>query len=274
MPHVRTTYTHYMNFLKRYFTRRIVRRNAIPFTTWHQITRQIPLVKQRTNKEKARLRLLTTLFLHQKSFTGAHGLNITLEMKITVASQACLEILYIGLNAFNGWVEIIIYPTAFVVKRDVREPNGVVHAESQGLSGESWLRGPVILSWQDVQKDSYTLHPGHNIVIHEFAHKLDMLTGSFDGVPPLYPDTHIEEWTKALDVAYTTLISQIDHHKHTYINAYAATNPAEFFAVMCEYFFTSPHTLQKHCPKVYRQLKSYFRQEPVSAVHHLNHTTK
>lgn len=251
-----------MNFIKRYFTRRTLHRNAIPFGIWYRVTSQIPLITVRTNKEKARLRLLTILFIHKKSFTGAHKLEITLDMAITIAAQACLEILYLGLNAFDGWNEIIIYPTAFVVKRDVVDDIGLVHHEVNGLSGESWGRGPIILSWEDVKTDSYSLHLGHNIIIHEFAHKLDMLSGRADGQPPLTNDMSLKEWSEALGHAYTTLISQRDHHKHTYINSYAATNPAEFFAVLCEYFFTSPYTLKKHCPIVYQQLKSYFRQDP------------
>lgn len=252
-----------MNCLKRYLTRKALRRNAIPFSIWREITKQIPLITARSNKEKARLRFLTTLLLDKKAFVGANGLEITLEMKITVAAQACLQVLYLGLDAFEGWVQITIYPSVFVVKRDVMDDNGVVHPTTHGLSGESWRRGPVILSWQDVQHDSYTLHLGHNVVIHEFAHKLDMLTGRANGLPPLHPNMPIKDWSAALGNAYAALINRMDHHSHTYINTYAASNPAEFFAVLCEYFFTSPQTLELHCPEVYEQLKLYFRQEPV-----------
>jgi Mlc titration factor MtfA (ptsG expression regulator) len=250
-----------MNFLKRYFTKRILRRHALPFSTWHRVTSKIPLIATRTNKEKARLRLLSTLFLHQKSFTGVHDLEVTLEMGITIASQACLEILYLGLNAFDGWIEIILYPSAFIVNRDITDENGVVHRQANGLSGESWGRGPVILSWQDVEQDSYTLHRGHNVVIHEFAHKLDMLSGRADGQPPLTRDMSLQEWSDTLREGHAKLVSQIEHHQHSYINNYAATNPAEFFAVSCEYFFTAPQLLEKQCPAVYQQLKSYFKQD-------------
>ncbi len=251
-----------MNVIKRYLTRRILRKHAIRYTIWRQLTSQIPLVKRRTNKEKARLRLLATLFLHEKVFTGVHGLEVTFEMRLTIAVQACLEILYLGLNSFNGWIEIIVYPSAFIVKRNVIDDNGLIHQETNGLSGEPWGKGPVILSWEDVQKDSYSLHSGHNIIIHEFAHKLDMLSGRADGQPPLFKNMPQEEWSKALGDAYTTLVNKINHHQHTYINNYAASNPAEFFAVCCEYFFTDPKHLERHCPHVYEQLKSYFKQEP------------
>ncbi len=147
-----------MNFLTRFLTIRTLKKHAIPYTLWRDVTSQIPLVQIRTNKEKARLRLLSTLFIHKKSFTGAHDLTITLEMAITIASQACIEILYLGLNAFRGWIEIIIYPAAFVVQRDTIDENGIMHKQVNTLSGESWGKGPVILSWEDVIKDSYTLH--------------------------------------------------------------------------------------------------------------------
>lgn len=252
-----------MNFIKRYLTKRVIRRHALPFHTWHRITAKIPLIANRTNKEKARLRLLSTLFLYQKSFTGANGLEVTLDMAITIAAQACLEIINLGLNAFDGWIEIIIYPSAFIVDRDMTDESGLVHPQINGLSGESWDRGPVILSWQDVAQDSYHLHQGHNIVIHEFAHKLDMLSGRADGQPPLTNDMSLKEWSDTLGNAHATLIDQIEHYQHSYINSYAATNPAEFFAVSCEYFFTAPEILNMHSPAVYLQLKSYFKQDPL-----------
>ncbi len=251
-----------MNFLTRFLTIRTLKKHAIPYSLWRDVTSQIPLVQRRTNKEKTRLRLLSTVFIHQKSFTGAHDLTITLEMAITIASQACIEVLYLGLNAFNGWIEIIIYPAAFVVQRDTIDENGIMHKQVNTLSGESWGRGPVILSWEDVIKDSYTLHLGHNIIIHEFAHKLDMLSGRANGQPPLPPNMSKEKWSKYLGGAYERLISQVNHHERSYINNYAATNSAEFFAVCCEYFFTAPHILELHSPHVYQQLQSYFRQNP------------
>ncbi|MCX4186268.1 zinc-dependent peptidase [Methylophaga sp. OBS4] len=251
-----------MNRLQRYLTQRTLRRHAIPFHSWHQVTKQLPLIQARTVRERARLRLLTTLFLHKKSFSGTHGLNITLEMKITIAAQACIEILYLGLDSFDGWVEVIVYPGPFLVRRNVTDASGVVHAEAHGLSGESWSQGPLILSWQDVQRDSYQLHPGHHVVLHEFAHKLDMQSGRANGMPPLHPDMPLSQWTDALSLAWTALHNRIAQQQTAYIDIYAATDPAEFFAVICEYFFTAPAVLQQYCPDVYRQLTAYFRQAP------------
>jgi hypothetical protein len=214
--------------------------------------------------EKVRLRVLSTLLIHQKSFFGANELKITLEMKIVIAAQACLEILELGLDSFNGWQEIIVYPTAFKVERETQDEMGLVSTEKNVLSGEAWGQGPVILSWDDVERDSYALREGHNVVIHEFAHKLDMLNGRANGMPPLHPRMRISEWTESLSGAYAHLIERLKHH-HNEINPYAATNPAEFFAVMSEYYFTAPQILIKHYPKVYHELRAYYSPQTNSA---------
>ena len=249
-----------MNIIQRYFIRRTLRKHGIAFTQWHRLTSQLPIIASLSSRQKARLRLLCTLLIKKKVFIGAHDFDISDQMRICIAAQACVPILNIGLNAYNGWLEIIVYPDAFIVSHDVVDEIGLVHHERRGLSGESWSRGPVILSWQDVQHDSYTLRPGHNIVIHEFAHKLDMASGRANGQPPLPPNMPANEWNHALTDAYNTLSQRIEHHQHTYINAYAATDAAEFFAVCCEYFFTAPQILEKHCPQVFQQLQTYFKQ--------------
>lgn len=252
-----------MNIIQRYFIRRTLRKHGIAFTQWNSITAQLPIIASLSSRQKARLRLLCTLLINKKVFIGAHDFEVSDQMRICIAAQACVPILNIGLNAYNGWLEIIVYPDAFIVSHDVVDEIGLVHHQRRGLSGESWSRGPVILSWQDVQHDSYTLRPGHNIVIHEFAHKLDMASGRANGQPPLPPNLPANEWNRALTDAYNTLSQRIEHHQHTYINAYAATDAAEFFAVCCEYFFTAPQTLEKHCPQVFQQLQTYFKQRPL-----------
>ncbi len=250
-----------MNCIAKYLRQRILRKYAIAFNEWHSITARIPLLKDLSSTERARLRQLCTLFLYHKTFTGTKSLNISQAMKITIAAQACLQILNLGINSFNGWVEIIIYPGAFRVKRHVTDSNGLVHQEDQSLSGEAWDRGPLILSWDELEHESYQLIPGHNVIVHEFAHKLDMLNGRANGMPPLHPNMPIEKWTDTLSRAYELLNQKIDNFKHSDINPYASTNPAEFFAVISEYFFTAPEILCQHCPEVYEQLKQYYRQD-------------
>ena len=156
----------------------------------------------------------------------------------------------------------MIYPGAFRVNRDMQDEYGLVHQDENVLSGEAWVQGPVILSWEDVERDSFSLQPGQHVVLHEFAHKLDMLNGRANGMPPLHPNMAISEWTESLSEAYALLVSRVENRQNR-LNSYAATNPAEFFAVMCEYFFTAPGLLKQRYPEVYEQLKAYFVQDPI-----------
>ncbi|VAW78566.1 Putative inner membrane protein [hydrothermal vent metagenome] len=251
-----------IKWLKQLRIRYILRRYPISRALWKAVILKAGLLRDLSSVEKARLRELATLFLHQKSMTGAHDLRITDEMAVIIAAQAALPILELGLDYYSGWVEIIIYPGAFRVSHEGVDQNGLVSSEARNLSGESWLRGPVILSWEDVENDLDSPHPGHNVVVHEFAHKLDMLNGRANGMPPLHPRMEIEQWTQALSAAFDVLQQQIAHQHPTRINAYAATTPAEYFAVVSEYFFTAPDVLMHHCPEVYRQLTQFYRQDP------------
>jgi hypothetical protein len=253
-----------VKWFKRIRTYYILKKKGLPDHLWLQITNKLPLLASLDATEKARLRVLSTLLIHQKSFFGANELKITLEMKIAIAAQACLEILELGLDSFNGWQEIIVYPAAFKVERETQDEIGLVSKEKNVLSGEAWGQGPVILSWDDVERDSYTLREGHNVVIHEFAHKLDMLNGRANGMPPLHPTMEISQWTESLSRAYAHLIERLKHH-HNEINPYAATNPAEFFAVMSEYYFTAPQILIQYYPKVYHELRAYYSPKKNSA---------
>lgn len=212
--------------------------------------------------ERAHLRELTTLFLHRKSLSGVQGLTVSTEMALAVAAQACLLILKLGLDYYDGWVEVVLYPAAFRVARDNTDATGLVSHEEQALSGESWSRGPVILSWDDVASGLTASHPGHNVVVHEFAHKLDMLNGSANGMPPLHPDMVRRQWTEVFADAFDHLQRQLAHHHRPAINPYGVTAPAEFFAVASEYFFTAPQLLHHQYPAVYGQLALFYSQNP------------
>lgn len=139
-------------------------------------------------------------------------------MCVSIASQACLPILKLGLNCLSGWTDVIVYPGAFRVSRDSVDSAGVVHQQEKILSGECWSRGPVILSWADVEQDMQESHTGRNVVIHEIAHKLDALNGSSNGYPPLHCQMSVPEWTTALTVAYEGLIECLEHHHYSCIN--------------------------------------------------------
>jgi len=238
----------------------MLRRNPIPHSVWRRVTRQLAVLQGLDAVEMAHLRELATWFLHNKSINGAHALPVTLAMRIAVAAQACLLILNLDIDYFDNWVEVILYPGAFRVNHQHMDANGLVHDESSVLSGEAWLRGPVILSWDDVERDSYQAQPGHNVVLHEFAHKLDGLNGATNGMPPLRRGMSRKRWAEALSASYDALCRQVQTGQPAMINSYAATNPAEFFAVVSEYFFTAPDILENCCPAVYKQLALFYRQ--------------
>ena len=252
-----------MNFFKRARIRYILIRHPVPHVLWEESTRQLAIFKGLSAVEKAHLRELTTLFLHEKHFSGAQGLEVTPGMQVTVAAQACLLILSLGIDYFDGWREVVVYPGAFRVSRDQMDEQGIVHHEDRALSGESWSRGPVILSWEDIRRETHGNHPGRNVVLHEFAHKLDMLNGRANGMPPLHYGMAREQWTMVLSQAFEHLQQRLAHHDRVGINPYAATSPAEFFAVISEYFFSAPDILYHNCPDVYQQLRVYYRQDPL-----------
>ncbi|HQT26011.1 MAG TPA: zinc-dependent peptidase, partial [Burkholderiales bacterium] len=204
------------------------------------------------------LREMATWFLDRKSITGARGLEVTQSMRVAVAAQACLLILNLGVDYFEGWVGVILYPGAFRVRHAQVDAIGLVHDETRDLSGESWLRGPVILSWDDVERDTYHGPVGRNVVLHEFAHKLDALNGAMNGMPPLRRGMSRKNWAEAFGGAYDALRLQVEAGESACIDPYAATSPAEFFAVASEYFFTAPDILKKCCPGVHEQLALFY----------------
>ena len=255
-----------MNIFKRARIRYILHRYAIAHSLWLEVTQNLPVLQGMTAVEKSHLRELTMLFLYEKRFVGVQGLQLTNTMCLTVATQACLPALSFGMVCLSGWIDIIIYPGAFRISRDEMDMAGVVHHQEQVLVGESWSRGPLILSWEDVEKDSRGEHAGRNVVIHEIAHKLDILNGPADGFPPLHYGMPITEWTSALSSTYDSLVSRVEHHHTICVDPYAATSPAEFFAVISEYFFCAPQVLNVHFAAVYRQLVLYYRQNPLLRV--------
>ena len=247
--------------LRRGRMRRILKRHPIPHRLWRSVTGSAPLLKGLDAVEMAHLREMAAWFLARKSITGAAGLEVTLAMRLLVAAQACLPILNLGVDYFAGWVEVILYPGAFRVSRERVDEMGVVHDETSDLSGESWWRGPVVLSWDDVERDSRDGRSGHNVVLHEFAHKLDSLAGVPNGMPPLRPGMSRRQWSEAFGEAFGALRVQLAAGRTSAMDAYAATSPAEFFAVSSEYFFAAPDILKHCCPRVHRQLRLFYGRE-------------
>ena len=206
-----------------------------------------------------KLRELVLLFLAEKEFTGAHGLELTDQMRVSIAAQACLPILELGLDWYRGWRGIVVYPGDFRVRRTEVDEDGVVHEWDDELAGEAMPGGPVVLSWDALARD-----PEINVVIHEFAHKLDMLNGSADGVPPLHAGMDRAAWVAALEQGYEGFCDAVERGKDTWLDPYAAEHVSEFFAVMSEAFFREPREMRRRYADVYDQLRLFYRQDPES----------
>ena len=177
--------------------------------------------------------------------------------------MACLPILELGFDAYARFRSVVVHPDEFVVRDRVYEDeDGVVHTGDDVLSGEAWEQGPVILAWSEIEESGRG--EGFNVVVHEFVHKLDMLGGEADGVPPLHGDMRVPEWVAAFDAAYEDLCDQLERGEEPWLDPYAAEDPAEFFAVCAEMFFDVPQRFRAEYPDVYDQLKRYFKQDPAA----------
>ena len=196
--------------------------------------------------------------LNEKSIVGAGGLEVRDEMRMCVAAQACMLLLNLDLDFFRGWTEVIVYPDEFIVDYEYLDEDGIAHRVNAPLSGESWLEGPVILSWADAERAG----DGYNVVIHEFAHKLDMLNGEANGFPRLHAEMDPQRWSFVFNAAYDDFCERLKRGEGSEIDPYAAENPGEFFAVVSEAFFEIPRVVQLEYPEVYGQLTAFYRQDP------------
>jgi MtfA peptidase len=243
--------------------RRILARHSIPEPQWAPLVASVPALARLDGAARERLRALTLLFLHEKHFEPAGGFVLDDDKRLRIAALACLPILELGFEAYSGFVSVIVYPDEFVVRdREYEDEDGVVHRGDDVLSGEAWEQGPVILAWAEVEASGRG--EGFNVVVHEFAHKLDMLSGEADGVPPLHSGMRVPEWVAAFDAAYDDLVAQLDRGEEPWLDPYAAQDPAELFAVCAELFFDVPRDLRAEYPDVYAQLARYFKQDPAA----------
>jgi MtfA peptidase len=243
--------------------RRILKRSELPEDIWHWTLERVPLAADLPPGARERLRKIVTLFLHEKSIEGAGGLEVDDGMRLLIAAQACLPILALGLDHYDGWVSVIVYPDEFVPHHEYTDEYGVVHTTHVPLTGEAWPEGPMILSWPDVEDSLADPDDGMNVVIHECAHKLDMLNGAANGMPPLHRDMDMLGWTRDWSRAYEAFCGELERGEDTLLDPYGAEAPAEFFAVASEAFFEIPALLDEEYPALYEQLRTYYRQDPL-----------
>lgn len=250
-----------MNWFSRWRRSRILERHAMSPDDFDAAAAALPILQGLDAAERTRLREAASLFIHSKTFSAAGGAEVDAATRHLIALQACLLTLNLSEDSYRGWSEIILYPEEFLRQREETDEAGVVHHSRDILAGESWHGGPLVLSIADVAASGQA--DGFNVVLHEFAHKLDMLNGDANGFPPLHRGMDAAAWARDFTAAYEDLCARVDAGEDTVIDPYAATDPAEFFAVLTEVFFETPHLLHAEYPAIYRQLQQFYRQHPL-----------
>ncbi|MEQ1804953.1 MAG: M90 family metallopeptidase [Burkholderiaceae bacterium] len=243
---------------------RLLRTRSIPDPLWRLTLLRYGFLTDLGETAQAELRDLATLFLAEKEFHGAGGLLVNDEMAVAIAAQACLPVLRLGLHWYDAFKGIVVHADAVVAQREVVDEIGVVHEFEEELSGEAMEGGPLMLSWRDVEDSGESADWGYNVVIHEFAHILDMRDGVADGIPPLPNRKARERWVDVLEDEYRSFCGCVDDGADTVLDPYGAQSPDEFFAVASEAFFTVPLQAREAHPKLYELLAGFYRQDPAA----------
>ena len=251
-----------LDWLKRWRTSRTLERRPIPDALWQVTLARFAFLHRYDSVEAERLRNLATLFLAKKEFNGAAGFQVDDAMAVAIAAQACLPVLHLGLEWYDGFVGIVVHADAVLARREVADEVGVVHRYDEELAGEAMQGGPVMLSWRDVEDAGDSAEAGYNVVIHEFAHVLDMRDGLANGVPPMPSRDARRRWLDVLIPAFEDFRSRVDAGEETLLDPYAAQAPEEFFAVASEAFFVAPVEFAVEHPDMHALLRRFYRQDP------------
>ncbi len=237
---------------------------SIPFPVeWRKILRKnLPFFYKMPSDLQLQLKDKMQIFLSEKQFIGRKGQEITDEVRVTIAAQACLLLLNRSTDFYPFLKTIVVYPAAFITRHAQYDHNGIKTQDARVLLGESWTRGQVVLSWHDSVSGGADFEDGHNLVIHEFAHQLDGESGVTNGAPPLNSDQSYTEWSRVLSQEFSKLQSQARNGQSSFLDKYGATNPAEFFAVSSETFFEKPEEMKRYHPELYQQLNNYYQTDP------------
>lgn len=249
-----------------------VQRRPIPDDLWKRTLVRYPFLQRRDATDRDALRRLTSLFLDRKEFSAAGGLRLSDAMVVAIAAQAVLPVLRLGLARYDGFVGIVVHPDQVLARREVADEHGVVHSYDEPLAGEAMEGGPVMLSWRDVRAAGQGGASAYNVVIHEFAHVLDMAEGRANGVPLLPPDLPPAAWQATLQAEFDKLVQRVDKGddsgqeggQYSVLDAYGASGEEEFFAVASEAFFVSPEAMKKEHPALYGMLCRFYLQDPAA----------
>jgi hypothetical protein len=227
------------------------------------IENNVPLYNRLSQPDKHELHRHILIFLSEKRFEGCGGLKITDEIKLTIAAYACILLLHRQTDYYPGLHSILVYPNAYVAHSVEHLAAGVVAEGPEVRLGESWHRGSVVLSWDDVQSAAGDGGSPHNVVLHEFAHQIDTAFGQGDDTPVLQHSSAYRAWARILQKEYQQFCDDVEDNSYTVLDKYGATNPAEFFAVATEFFFQQPELLKTHHPDLYNELMLFYQQDPV-----------
>jgi hypothetical protein len=270
-----------------------LRRRAIPDDLWKRTLVRYPFLRWRSAEDQLALRRLTSLFLDRKEFSAAGGLRLTDAVAVSIAAQAVMPVLKLGLDRYDGFVGIVVHPDQVVARREVRDDDGLVHEYDEPLAGEAVHGGPVMLSWRDVREAGRAPAPGYNVVVHEFAHVLDLADGLSDGVPLLPAGLSRAEWLSVLQPQFEAFVRRVDAMDapdalevadaperpaagaadgdagtgrataaEPALDPYGASGIDEFFAVASECFFVNPHALAAEHEALYALLARLYLQDP------------
>jgi Mlc titration factor MtfA (ptsG expression regulator) len=249
-------------YLPRWRLRRALAR-PLPPAALAILQRNIPVYERMAPELQQQLQDLIKQFLHQKKFVGCEGLEVDDEMRYTIAGQACLLLLNRPSKVYRALHTILLYPSAFLVPRQLVAEGGVVTAHKQTLLGESWEDGRVVLSWADVKRGYRDWTDGHNVVLHEFAHQLDSESGNTNGAPYLGSQDSYRSWSAVLSRDFNNLRHDAYYGRQdSVMDHYGATSPAEFFAVATETFFEKPWQMAERHAALFAELGKYYRVDP------------
>ncbi len=241
------------------------RRRAFP-DSWSDILRRdFPRYGRLSPDDQEELRGHIQVFLAEKRFEGAGGLEITDEIRVTIAAQACFLLLHRDTDYYPGLYSIIVYPHEYAASHLARDGSGLVKEGVQVRLGETAARGALVLSWDAAVRGASDIHDCHNVVFHEFAHQLDAEEGAFDGAPVLPRRSMYLAWARILGDEYTALRERVVRHQPTDLDPYGATNPSEFFAVATECFFQNPRRMKERHPTLYDELALFYQQDPTES---------
>jgi len=244
--------------------RKKLREEEVPSQWVDYLTLRIPLYTRLPKELRAQLHGLINVFLNEIEFIGCGGQEITDEIRVTVAGQACMLLLNRETSYYDELKTIYIYPHTYIQSGSKSRNGSVVTEETVACEGEAWQNGPVVLTWDNVLHGASDAKDGHNVVLHEFAHKLDQESGAGNGTPILEQSTQYLAWGRTFSDEFNELCEKTSRHKRSVMNSYGATNEAEFFAVATETFFEKPKQLRKKHQELYDILKEYYKLDPIA----------